>query len=824
MTLLQSSPCANYSQNLSCKTALESVTLLQTNATQGLATAEANKRLGNEGPNDIPEKQENPLLKFASKFWGLSAWMIELIAVLSWILGKHVDFIVALALLILNAVISFIEEKRASGAVAALRDRLHVMGRVLRDGKWQLLSARNLVCGDIIRVRVGDFVPADAQIIEGQVDVDQSALTGESQKIEKQENSFLSSGSIIKNGEATAVVTATGSRTYYGRTTQLVESAHPKLHIEDVIGNVVHWLVAIVGVQILLVIGLSFVKGLPFSEVIPLSLVLLMSAIPVALPVMFTVTMALGAMDLARNGVLVTRLSTTEDAAHMDVLCADKTGTLTHNQLSLTAVEPQPHFSEQDVIMCGAYASNEADQDAIDLAFLQAAQERHLLAERIQHVSFIPFTPKTRHTEAIIEKNQQRYRILKGALRTICEDCHIKESAIADFEKRADQAAKKGIRVIAVARAEGQMPLMLVGLAFFYDAPRSDSQELIHELKSLGVEVKMLTGDALPIAEETARLLGLGKIMRIAHNNSEKKSLLNAEYLGDASTFGGYAEVYPEDKFSVVKSLQKTGHIVGMTGDGVNDAPALRQAEIGVAVSGATDVAKSAASAVLTTEGLVGIVALIKNGRAIYQRILSWTFSKISRALLQSAVIVIVFLCTGKFVISAFGLVLLLFMTDFVKISLATDRVRPSSKPETWEIRPLVQLSILVGLLMVIESLLFFVGTWRALGFSGNTPLLQACTFQLFLFFALFSLLSIRERRFFWSSYPSRILGTALFADGLLGVLIGQLGIGEMAAIPGSHLLLILGYTAFCSLTINDRIKAVFIRWFWPSAIEDQAL
>ncbi len=387
----------------------------------GLTSTEATARLEREGANEVLEKKSHPFLGFARKFWGLSAWMIELIALLSFILGKRADLSIALALLVVNAALSFLQEQRASAAVTALRRQLQVTGRVLRDGIWQAIPARNLVRGDVVRVRTGDFVPADVQVLDGTLRVDQSALTGESRELGKTADDTLYSGSIVRQGEATAVVVATGVRTYFGRTTQLVESAHPKLHIEEVITRVVKWLFLIVGVLVSVAVVASIAEGLRLIDILPLSLVLLMSAVPVALPVMFTVSMAIGSMELARRGVLVTRLSAAEDAAHMDVLCADKTGTLTVNRLSLAGTMPQAGFTEDDVVRDGALASNEADQDPIDLAFLRAARARGLLDGAGKALSFEPFSAKTRRTEALVERDGQTSRVMKGALRTLAE-------------------------------------------------------------------------------------------------------------------------------------------------------------------------------------------------------------------------------------------------------------------------------------------------------------------------------------------------------------------------------------------------------------------
>jgi plasma-membrane proton-efflux P-type ATPase len=770
-------------------------------------------RLAREGSNDIPEAKRHPFTRFARRFWGLSAWMIELICVLSLVLQKWADLSVALGLLVVNAILSLLQEQRASLAVSALRHRLQVTARVLRDGAWQSLPARDLVRGDIVRMRSGDFVPADVQVIDGALRVDQSVLTGESGEITKKPDDLLYSGSTVQEGEATAVVVVTGARTYFGRTAQLVESAHPKLHVEEVVTRVVKWLFLVVGALVAVTFVASLGEGLPIADVVPLSLVLLMSAVPVALPVMFTVSMAVGSIELSRRGVLVTRLSAAEDAANMDVVCADKTGTLTTNRLSLAGALPQPGFAEDDIVRNGALASNEADRDPIDAAFLLAARERKLLDGSGDVLSFVPFSPQTRRTEAIVEREGHQARVIKGALRTVAEAAGLGGSAIDALEARAAEQARKGFRAVAIARADGDEPLRLLGLALLHDAARPDSGQLIGELRSLGVVVKMLTGDALPVAREIARGLGLGEIVRApdlhALEGAPSSSVTN---LVEASN--GFAEVFPEDKFLVVKILQSAGHVVGMTGDGVNDAPALRQAEVGIAVSGATDVAKGAASVVLTTEGLTGIVDLVKNGRAIYQRVLTWIVNKVSRTILKSGFVVIAFLATGEFVISALGMILLVFMTDFVKIALSTDRVRPSPKPETWNIGPLVSLAVLLGVIMLAEALGLLALGWYRFGLADDHGRLQTFTFQTLLFFALFSIVSIRERRAFWASRPSGVLAAALVIDACVGIVIGVYGLADLRPLPLADTATILGFALVCSLGVNDFVKSAVLARF----------
>ena len=793
------------------ETVVDALRSLGSSRELGLPSRDAMRRLDRQGPNEVPEKKSHPVLGFAQKFWGPSAWMLELIAALSFILDKRADLIVATALLAINAILSFLQEQRASAAVTTLRRQLQVSARVLRDGQWRLIPARDLVGGDVIRVRSGDFVPADTQIIDGHLRVDQSALTGESRELGRTTDDALYSGSIVRHGEATAVVTATGTRTFFGRTTQLVESARPKLHVEEVIGRVVKWLFIIVGTLVLITVIASLVQGFALIEILPISLVVLMSAVPIALPVMFTVSMAIGSIELTHQGVLVTRLNASEDAADMDVLCADKTGTLTLNRLSLVSVLPQPGFNAEEVIRSGALASNDADQDPIDLAFLRVARERTLLRGSEKTLSFLPFSADTRRTEAIIDAGDGPVRVMKGALRTIGQITATSATTLDSLEARMQQEAQKGYRALAVARAIGNESPRLVGVALLSDAPRPDSRRLITELHELGVAVKMLTGDALPVAGEIARQLGIGEIGRPLRSKADGQTA--GSEIGEMfRKYDGLAEIFPEDKFTVVKSLQRDGHVVGMTGDGVNDAPALRQAEVGIAVTDATDVAKGAASIVLTVEGLGGIVALIKNGRAIHQRIVTWIINKISRTILKAGFVVIGFLVTGKFVISALGMMLVVFMTDFVKVALSTDRARPSRKPETWNIQSLAGLAVVLGFFMLIEALGLLAVGWQWFSLAQNPGRLHTFTFETLLFFALFSILSVRERRAFWASPPSAILAVALALDACVGVLIGLHGVAELAPLSLQALLVVMGFALFFSLGVNDLVKSALIR------------
>ena len=765
--------------------------------------------------------------------FGISAWMLELIMILSAVLGKYSDLAVVGALLVINAILSFSQEHRAAGVVETLRRRLQISARVRRESIWKLVPARELVStmlsldyqralvpGDIVRTRTGDIIPADLKLLTGTMAVDQSALTGESKDVEKAPGDVLSSGSIVRRGEGTAVVMLTGAHTLYGRTTELVQSARPTLHIEAVVAGVVRWLFVIVGTLLAVVVTVSLIRGAPLLEMVPLLLVLLMSAVPVALPVMFTVSMAVGSRELAKRGVLVTRLSAAEDAATMDVLCVDKTGTITMNQLAVAGVIPREGASEVAVLSAGALASEEANQDPIDLAFLAAAKERRIFdgQPKAIPVSFAPFDARNRRTEAVVEVSGQRLRVMKGAVRTVAEACGLQPPAIEALGVQVREAALKGYRTLAVARGADTGTPALIGLVNLYDPPRPDAKALIAALRGLGISVKMLTGDALAVASEIARGVGLPNIRRAADLKGAHARAGNetVDLLADAD---GLAEVYPEDKFLVVKHLQAAGHVTGMTGDGVNDAPALRQAEVGIAVSTATDVAKGAASVVLTDAGLTNIVALVEQGRTIYQRILTWIVNKISRTILKSAFVAVAFLVTGKFVVSAFAMLLLVFMTDFAKVALSTDRVRSSMQPETWNIGGFVVLSVVLGIAMVAESLLLLGLCWSRWGLAQNSEALYTFSFLTLLYFAVFSIVSARERRWFWATIPSKLLIAALVADAMIGTALTYVGLPDLMPLPVRQVLAIFAYAMISCLAVNDVIKVLMIRWRIPAAV-----
>ena len=790
------------------------VASLQTDLQSGLTSASAADRLRRLGPNEVPEKKTHPFLLVAKKFWGLTAWMLEFIIVLSLILRKYPDAVIVAVLLVTNAVVSLLEERKAAGAVEALKEELRISARTLRDGVWTTVPAREIVPGDVVRLRAGDIVPADVEVVVGSLAADQSALTGESLAVEKVAGEVAYSGSVIKRGEATGVVLKTGAGTKFGRTVELIQVARPKLHMEEVVTKLVRRLLVIIGGFLALTVAVSVVRNMAILEILPLMLVLLLSAIPVALPVRYTVSMAVGARKLAKESVLVTRLSATEDAATMDVLCVDKTGTLTLNELSISQVFPMGSFTEREAVLFGALASQEANRDPLDLAFIRRARDMGWLdADDVQE-SFTPFDAATRETEAVVRSGGRRLHVMKGAVTVIARACGLGLEDEQAIEARVGELSERGYRAVAVAvaEAEGGKPAV-VGLVALSDRPRPDSKQLVQELHALGISVKMLTGDALPIAMEIARDLEIGEnISRV----SDLKDLLKtdpATALKQMESSDGFAEVYPEDKYMIVRSLQASRHVVGMTGDGVNDAPALKQAEVGIAVNSATDVAKSAASVVLTSGGLSGIVELVKNGRKVYQRINSWILNKIMRTILKSAFVVGVFLVTGDFVISAFAMVLLLLMTDFMKISLSTDRVEWSPSPDTWNIKAYVKVAAVLGILMVMESFAALALGQAFWHLRTSDPVVRTFSFEILLFSAVTSIFVIRERRRFWSSRPSRLLLTIMALDVIVGGLISTFGIpGLFPALPVEMTLFLLGWNIVLSLILNDYVKFFLLK------------
>ncbi|MGC9175087.1 MAG: plasma-membrane proton-efflux P-type ATPase [Thermoprotei archaeon] len=774
----------------------------------GLKAEQVAARLKKYGYNEVPEKRESKAKMVVKKFWGFTAWMLEITLVATAIIRHYVDSYIIGALLVTNAMISYVHESSAEKAVELLENRLQVTARVQREGKWDLIPARELVPGDVIRLRAGDIVPADAVLIsKDELEVDQSVLTGESMPVVKVHGDVLYSGSIVRRGEATAIVTATGTGTFFGKTVQLVQVSKPKLHMEEITSNVVLMLLAMVVSLLAFVFASTYLstRDVDFiiTYLVPLALTLVVFAVPVALPAMFTVSMAVGAEEMARRGAIVTKLSAIEDAASMTVLCADKTGTLTYNRLRLTDVFPLDGYTKAEVIAYGFMASQEANRDPIDVAFIESAKG---LSIPYKVKQFKPFDPSTKRTEALVSDGARDFWVAKGSLSVIEKEL-VKQNLSEQVNKVVSTYASKGYRVLGVA-AQRDGRWELVGLAALYDTPREDTPILIRKLEEMGIKVKMLTGDAAPIANEIARSIGLqGRIVTGSELRSVDASL--PEIASKATVF---ADIYPEDKHTIVKSLQKMGEVVGMTGDGVNDAPALKQAEVGIAVSGATDVAKASASVVLTVEGLRGIVDLVRIGRTTYQRIVTWILNKIIKTFEIAVFVALAFIISAYllgrpiYVISATDVILFLFLIDFVTLSLSTDNAKGSPTPEKWELGKLLQLGLGLGVFTVAEM---FGLLYLALEVFHITQTRQLHTFFFvsIMFMGVLTPFIVRERGHFWVSKPSKWLVLAATSDLAIVVLLGLFGLGIVEAISVNEVVSVAAYALFASFVVNDAVK-----------------
>ncbi|MGO9647144.1 MAG: plasma-membrane proton-efflux P-type ATPase, partial [Terriglobales bacterium] len=600
----------------------------------GLSQAEAQKRLTQYGPNEIEEKKTNPFLKFLTYFWGPIPWMIEAAVILSGVVRHWLDFFIILLLLVSNAVVGFWEEHQAGNAIAALKAKLAIKAKVKRDGKWITPAARELVPGDVIRVRLGDIVPADARLLDGDpVEVDQSALTGESLPATRKLGEAVFSGSIIRQGEIDAMVYATGENTYFGKTAQLVQEAHTVSHFQRAVLKIGDYLIILAVTLVVLILAVALFRGDPILSTLEFALVLLVAAIPVAMPTVLSVTMAVGARLLAKKEAIVTRLSAIEELAGVDVLCSDKTGTLTQNKLTLGDPFSVNGIPADQVILDAALASRAEDKDTIDLAVIGGRKNDQAL-KGYQVVHFQPFDPVHKRTEATVKAaDGKQFQVAKGAPQVILEMSINAGEVKPAVEKTVNEFAARGFRSLGVARADQEGKWQFVGVLPLFDPPREQAKATIASARQMGVSVKMVTGDQIAIARETARQLGLGTDILDASGLGDTKHHETAQSAEAIEKADGFAQVFPEHKFHIVDVLQQRGHIVGMTGDGVNDAPALKKADCGIAVSGATDAARAAASIVLLASGLSVIIDAIKESRRIFQRMNSYANYRIAETL-----------------------------------------------------------------------------------------------------------------------------------------------------------------------------------------------
>jgi H+-transporting ATPase len=779
----------------------------------GLTPAEAQKRLTQYGPNEIEEKKTNLFLKFLSYFWGPIPWMIEAAVILSGVVRHWPDFFIILVLLVTNAVVGFWEEYSAGNAIAALKARLATKTRVKRDGKWITPPSRELVPGDLIQLRLGDIVPADARLLDGDpMSVDQSALTGESLPATRSPGDAVFSGSIVRRGQSSALVYTTGSNTYFGKTAKLVEQAQTASHFQKAVLKIGNYLIILAVCLVAVIIGVAIFRGDPILTTLQFALVLTVAAIPVAMPTVLSVTMAVGARLLSKQKAIVSRLVAIEELAGVDVLCADKTGTLTQNKLTLGDPFCVEGSTAEQVILDGALASRADNDDTIDLAVLSGVKDKQAL-KGYQIVHFTPFDPVHKRTEASVkDKDGKTFKVTKGAPQVILTLSANAGKVKAAMEKAVNDFAARGFRSLGVAHADGDGAWQLVGVLPLFDPPREDAKATIATALAMGVKVKMVTGDALAIAIETAKKLDMGTHILDASSLGDAKKDESDATAKSIEQADGFAQVFPEHKFHIVDVLQKHGHIVGMTGDGVNDAPALKKADCGIAVSGATDAARAAASIVLTTPGLSVIIEAIKESRRIFQRMNSYAIYRIAETLRVLFFMTLAILVFNFYPVTAVMIVMLALLNDGAILSIAYDNVHYKDKPEAWNMKMVLGISTVLGVIGVVAAFGLFYLAERVFHFDQAHA--QTMMYLKLSVAGHLTIFLTRTRGPFWSIRPAKILWIAVLGTQALATLIAVYGF-FMTPLGWGWASFVWGY-ALVWFLINDRIKLLAYRIFDP--------
>lgn len=761
---------------------------------KGLTGEEAQERAKRFGKNELIEEKVNPFLKFLGYFWGPIPFMIMIAMALSAVIGHWEEFVIIMVLLFSNAIVGFYQERKAGNAIEYLKQRLAPGARALRDGKWESIPARDLVPGDVVRLRLGDIVPADVKLFNGQyLEVDQSALTGESLPVEKKESDVSYSGSIVRKGEMDALVVTTGANTFFGRTTRLVGETRTTSHFQRNVVKIGNYLIVIDAIMVSLVFIATVLRQQSLLDALQFALVLTIAAIPVALPAVLSVTMAIGAIALAKKEAIVSKLVAIEEMAGVDVLCSDKTGTITQNKLTLTKIIGYGGAIESEVILNAALASRAEDNDPIDNAILQGTDAADGVRERLGHyriTEFVPFDPVIKRTEAQVVNGGEEFRVAKGASQVMLGLAENRERIEAQVRKDVEEMAALGYRTLGVARREGDK-WRLLGLIGLHDPPRPDSARTIQKAQQMGLEIKMVTGDHAAIAKEIAQEVGLSTNII----PSDSFATMSEEQAADAvERAGGFAQVFPEHKYRIVELLQERGHIVGMTGDGVNDAPALKKADAGIAVEGATDAAKSAADIVLTVPGLDVVVDALVESRKIFQRMINYSIYRISETIRLLFFITLSIIVFQFYPITALMIVLLALLNDLPILMIAFDNVFYSAKPERWDMRVLLMVATYLGMIGVVVS---FIVLYIGLEVFHLSP----SALQSFIYLKLslgghLVLLVARTKGPFWSIRPApqllwAIVLTQTVATILVafGILLPQLDLVYVAFIWAESLL-----------------------------------
>ncbi len=838
---------------------------------QGLSDAEAQKRLQQYGPNAIDEKVEPLWHRIFRRFWGPIPWMIEVAAILSAVVRKWEDFIIIVIMLLVNAFLDFYQEGRALNALNALKQKLAQQAIVLRDGAFKTIPAKELVPGDIVKLKIGDIIPADVQLLDGDyILVDQSALTGESLPVSKRRGELAYSNTIVKQGEMTAVVVNTGMNTNFTQVVSLVAKAQQEetSHFQKMVIKVGDYLIMLTIVLVLIILLAGFFRQQDFLELARYALVLTVAAIPVAMPAVLSVVMAVGALNLAKKQAIVSRLVAIEELAGVDVLCSDKTGTLTQNKLEVIDPTVFSGHTEQELLLMGVLASKLENQDPIELAIFHYMTEKHpdTKWKEYHQTHFTPFDPVHKRTEAEIEKDGKRFVVIKGAPQVVMEMAQLSDDERGKIEKIVDLLAGNGYRTIAVARKDGDK-VDIIGLIPLLDPPRPDSKAVIEDLRQHGVSVKMITGDNIAIAREIGRTLGLtGPSMRAKELRSSQdeglilltsivakalfekfnpqadeatvekfardvvqkveaefdtsdlsKGMVSAhesDIIAKIEQTDIFAEVAPEDKFLIVRSLQKSNHIVAMTGDGVNDAPALKKADCGIAVSNATDAARSAADIILTSPGLGVINDATKLARTIFERMRSYTIFRVAETLRVIFFMTLSIVVFNFYPVTALMIIILALLNDIPIMTIAYDNTKVDKKPVRWNMREMLTISTVLGIAGVISSfLLFFILEQR----NFSEAMIQSLMFAKLVIAGHGTIYNTRIDDWFWKKpYPSWTLFGATFSTRVIGTIIAVYGFSLMTPIGWKLALLIWAY-ALSWFVFNDVVKMAAYRWLRSS-------
>jgi H+-transporting ATPase len=779
----------------------------------GLKSEEAKKRLTQYGANAIEDKKGNLFLKFLSYFWGPIPWMIEIAVILSGVVQHWPDFCIILLLLIANGLVGFWEEHQAANAIEALKAQLAINARAKRDEKWIQIFARELVPGDIIRMRAGDIVPADVRLLNGDpIEVDQSVLTGESLPVSRKFSEAVFSGSIVRQGEIGAMVYATGASTYFGKTAQLVKQSRTVSHFQRAVLKIGNYLIILAAIMVASIIAVAIFRGDPILTTLQFALVLTVAAIPVAMPTVLSVTMAVGARLLAKKKAIVSHLVSIEELAGVDILCADKTGTLTQNKLTLGDPFIVNKSSVEQIILSAALASRADNNDMIDLAILGGLKNPDALKD-YQVLHFQPFDPVNKRTEATIKSSDgKQFKVTKGAPQEILKLSANSTQIQPEVEKAVNEFAARGFRSLGVGRDDGQGGWQLLGILPLFDPPRIDAKETIAIAEQMGVHVKMVTGDQIAIAKETAKKLGMGTNILDANNLGDSKEEETEETAKSIEIADGFAQVFPEHKFHIVDVLQKQGHIVGMTGDGVNDAPALKKADCGIAVSGSTDAARAAASIVLMAPGLSVMIDAIKESRKIFQRMNSYAIYRIAETIRVLFFMTAAILAFNFYPLTAVMIVMLALLNDGAILSIAYDNVHYSDKPEAWNMKLVLGIASILGFVGVISAFgLFYLGD-RV--FHLDHKQLQALMYLKMSVAGHMTIFITRTRGPFWSIAPARILWISVLGTQIVATLIAVYGF--LMPPLGWKWAAFVWFFAILFALINDQIKLLAYRIFDP--------